>query len=144
VNDPKFATASARAEHRAELEEILEAVFRTRTAQEWETTLLDVGVGCVRADAMSHFAFLYQDEQAQAINMMVRAEHPSFGGAYWRYAPVIAFSDTPSLATSYCDFGEHTRAILRELGYDDDAITSLRDDNVAVWSENEELATASS
>ena len=61
---------------------------------------------------------------------------------------MIAFSDTPSLATRYCDFGEHTRAILRELGYDDDAIASLREDNVVVLAEDEaedeELATASS
>jgi crotonobetainyl-CoA:carnitine CoA-transferase CaiB-like acyl-CoA transferase len=141
ANDPRFATASAREEHRAELERLLEEVFRTRTAQEWETALLDAGVGCVRADAMSHFAFLYKDEQAQAIGMMVRADHPSFGGPYWRYAPVIDFSDTPSLATRYCDFGEHTRAILRELGYDDDAMTKLRDDNVIVMAENEELAS---
>jgi crotonobetainyl-CoA:carnitine CoA-transferase CaiB-like acyl-CoA transferase len=90
---------------------------------------------------MSHFAFLYKDEQAQAIDMMVRAEHPSFGGPYWRYAPVIAFSDTPSLATPYCEFGEHTRAILRELGYDDDEVTHLGDDRVIVWAEDEELAT---
>ena len=86
---------------------------------------------------MSHFAFLYKDEQAQAIGMMVRAEHPSFGGSYWRYAPVIAFSDTPSLAPPYCDFGEHTRSILRELGYDDDDVNRLRDDKVIGVAENE-------
>jgi crotonobetainyl-CoA:carnitine CoA-transferase CaiB-like acyl-CoA transferase len=141
ANDPRFATASARDEHRVELEKILEDVFRTRTAREWETTLLDAGVGCVRADAMSHFAFLYQDEQAKAIGMMVRAEHPSFGGPYWRYAPVLSFSDTPSLATRYCDFGEHTWAILRELGYDDEAVARLRDDKVIGVAENEELAS---
>lgn len=140
---PEFATASARAEHRAELEAALEKVFRTRTAADWERTLLEAGVGCVRADAMSHFAFLYKDAQAQAIDMMVRAEHPSFGGTYWRYAPVIQLSDTPSQAPPYCEFGEHTRSILRELGYDEEEISRLRNDNVVVWAEDEELATAS-
>jgi crotonobetainyl-CoA:carnitine CoA-transferase CaiB-like acyl-CoA transferase len=144
ASTPKFATASTRAEHRAELEGVLEDVFKTRTAREWETSLLDAGVGCVRADAMSHFAFLYKDEQAQAIGMMVRSEHPSFGGTYWRYAPVIQLSDTPSLAPPYCEFGEHTRSLLRELGYDDDEISGLRNDNVVAWAEDEELATASS
>jgi crotonobetainyl-CoA:carnitine CoA-transferase CaiB-like acyl-CoA transferase len=123
---------------------VLEDVFRTRTAHEWEASLLDAGVGCVRADAMSHYAFLYKDPQAQAIGMMVRAEHPTFGGAYWRYAPVIQLSDTPSLAPPYCDFGEHTRSILRELGYDEDEMQRLRDDKVIVWSEEEELAGAPS
>jgi len=141
---PEFATASARTRQRAELEAALEEVFRTRTAADWERTLLEAGVGCVRADAMSHFEFLYKDAQAQAIDMMVRAEHPSFGGTYWRYAPVIQFSDTPSQAPPYCEFGEHTRSILRELGYDDEEISRLRGDNVVVWAEDEELATASS
>jgi crotonobetainyl-CoA:carnitine CoA-transferase CaiB-like acyl-CoA transferase len=144
ARDPKFATSSGRAQHRAELEAALEEIFRTRTAHEWEKALLDVGVGCVRADAMSHFAFLYKDEQAQSIEMMVRAEHPSFGGPYWRYAPVLRLSDTQSLAPPYCDFGEHTRAILGELGYDDEEMNRLRGDNVVVWAEQEELATASS
>lgn len=143
ANDERFATESGRAQHRVELEASLEEVFRTRPAQEWESSLLAAGVGCVRADAMSHFAFLYKDEQAQAIDMMVRAEHRSFG-PYWRYAPVIQLSDTHSLAPTYCDFGEHTQSLLRELGYDDEEITSLRDDKVVVWADDEELATTSS
>jgi crotonobetainyl-CoA:carnitine CoA-transferase CaiB-like acyl-CoA transferase len=138
ANDPKFATADARVQHRAELEAVLEEVFRTRTAFAWETSLLAAGVGCVRADAMSHFAFLYEDSQAQAIDMMVRAEHSSFGGTYWRYAPVIRFSDTPSLAPTYCDFGEHTQALLRELGYDDDEIRKLEGDKVVVGAAEDE------
>jgi crotonobetainyl-CoA:carnitine CoA-transferase CaiB-like acyl-CoA transferase len=144
ATDPRFATASARAENRAALEAELEPVFRTRTAQEWETNLLDAGVGCVRADAMSHFAFLYRDAQAQAIGMMVPTEHPSFGGTYWRYAPVIQLSDTPSLAPPFCELGEHTRSILGELGYDDDEMGRLKDDNVVTWPAEEELAAARS
>lgn len=127
--DRRFATVNARAEHRGDLEELLAAVFATRTAHDWETTLCAAGVGCVVADDMSHFAFLYEDEQAQAIEMMTTAEHPSIG-TYSRYAPVLTLSDTPSRAPSFCDLGEHTRAILSEIGYDGDAIERLRDDGV--------------
>jgi crotonobetainyl-CoA:carnitine CoA-transferase CaiB-like acyl-CoA transferase len=145
ARDPRFATSAARAEHRAALEAELEQVFRTRSALEWETSLNAAGVGCVRADAMSHFAFLYKDAQAQAIDMMVRTEHASFGGAYWRYAPVLRFSETPSQVRPYCDLGEHTQAILRELGYDDTEMRDLKDDNVVTWpAEDEELAAARS
>jgi crotonobetainyl-CoA:carnitine CoA-transferase CaiB-like acyl-CoA transferase len=143
--DPRFATERARAEHRAALEAELEPVFRTRTADDWETSLQAAGVGCVKADAMSHFAFLYEDAQAQAIDMMVRTEHPAFGGAYWRYAPVFGFSDTPGQARPYCELGEHSRAILAELGYDDDEIRGLKDADVVTWpAEDEELAAARS
>lgn len=125
--DPRFATAAARAEHRAELEDLLLPAFLTRTAQRWETELLAAGIGCVIADAMSHFAFLYKDEQAQAIGMTTTASHPSIGERYGRYAPVLQFSDTPSRAPAFCEHGEHSRALLAELGYSAEEIDALHE-----------------
>ena len=128
--DPRFATEPARAEHRAELEEALVPVFLSRTAQAWEARLLAAGVGCIVADDMSHFAFLYEDPQARAVGMMTQVSHPSLGGKYWRYAPVIGLSDTPARATSFCDLGEHTRSLLAELGYGGAEVDQLLDDGV--------------
>ena len=142
ASDPRFATASAREQHRVELETQLATQFLARTAQDWETDLGAAGVGCVVADAMSHFAFLYEDPQAQAIDMMTIAEHPSLGGRYWRYAPVLHLSDTPSRAPAFCEFGEHTRAILTGLGYDGEEIERLHDDGVVGWQSQPEAATA--
>ena len=105
--DRRFATVEARAEHRVELEELLASLFATRTAPDWESALCAAGVGCVVADDMSHFAFLYRDQQARAIAMMTTVAHPSIG-TYWRYAPVLTLSDTPSRAPSFCELGEHT------------------------------------
>ena len=47
-----------------------------------------------------------------AMERWCRPNTPSLGGRYWRYAPVIRFSDTPGQALPYCDKGEHTREIL--------------------------------
>jgi len=133
VADARFATRLAREQNRSALEAELESVFRTRTAQEWETRLLGAGVGCVTADAMSHFAFVYKDPQARALDMMVKTKHPSFGGAYWRHAPAIRFSQTPGQAGPYCETGEHTRAILKELGYEEAAMKQLKEAGVITW-----------
>lgn len=130
VADPRFAIMAARAEHRRALEDLLVPVFLTRTAHEWETDLLAAGVGCVVADAMSHFAFLYEDEQARAIGMTTTASHPSIGDHYRRYAPVVQFSDTPSRAPAFCEHGEHTRALLAELGYGDAQVEALHEAGV--------------
>jgi crotonobetainyl-CoA:carnitine CoA-transferase CaiB-like acyl-CoA transferase len=128
--DERFSTVSARERHRVELEELLAPVFLTRSAHEWESTLGAAGVGCVLADRMSHFAFLYKDDQARAIDIMTQVDHPSLGGQYWRYAPVLRLSDTAARALPFCELGEHTRALLAELGYDDAEVDRLHEDGV--------------
>jgi crotonobetainyl-CoA:carnitine CoA-transferase CaiB-like acyl-CoA transferase len=131
--DPRFASRRAREANGAALEELLEPLFKTRSAREWETASLAAGVGCVMADAMSHFAFLHRDPQAAAVNMMARSEHPAFGGTYWRHAPVVGFSKTTGRGRAFCEKGEHTRAILDELGYHRQAITLLKEEGVISW-----------
>ena len=44
VDDARFATAASRAEHRRQLETMLEPRFRTKTARFWTRTLDDAGV----------------------------------------------------------------------------------------------------
>jgi len=44
LDDDRFATATSRAEHRRQLETILEPRFRTKTAMFWTRTLDDAGV----------------------------------------------------------------------------------------------------
>jgi crotonobetainyl-CoA:carnitine CoA-transferase CaiB-like acyl-CoA transferase len=131
--DPRFATRRAREANDPALAALLEGVFDTKTAHAWETSLLAAGVGCVTADAMSHFAFLYCDAQARAIDMMATAEHPSFGGRYWRHAPLIRLSTTPGRAPAFCEMGEHTRTILDELGYDEAVMAQLEQAGVVTW-----------
>jgi crotonobetainyl-CoA:carnitine CoA-transferase CaiB-like acyl-CoA transferase len=127
------------------LEELLEEVFLTRSAPDWERAAVAGGVGCVMADAMSHFAFLHRDPQAAAVAMMTMSEHPSFGGPYWRHGPLLGFSRTPGRAKPFCEKGEHTRRILGELGYGDEEMTRLKEDDVITWpAEQSETAMARS
>jgi crotonobetainyl-CoA:carnitine CoA-transferase CaiB-like acyl-CoA transferase len=139
--DRRFASRASRDEHAAELEELLQDVFRTRSAREWEAASLAAGVGCVVADGASHFAFLHRDPQAVAVDMMATADHPSFGGRYLRHAPVIGFSKTPGNVRPFCERGEHTRAILEELSYDVQSIAQLGEEGVVDWPV-EQTATA--
>jgi crotonobetainyl-CoA:carnitine CoA-transferase CaiB-like acyl-CoA transferase len=133
ARDPRFVTRATRAEHREELGAALRELFLTRPACEWESLLLGAGVGCVTADAMSQFAFVYEHPQAHALEMMVTTEHAAMGGTYWRHAPAVGFSRTPGHAGPYCEIGEHTRAILGELGYDDAETGSLHAAGVVTW-----------
>jgi len=135
ARDSRFATRAAREKNDHVLAQALEAVLRTLPAKEWETKLLAVGVGCVMADEMSHFAFLYRDPQARAIDMMSVTEHSAFGGRYSRHAPLLRFSATPGHGGPFCEFGEHTRAILAELGYGQATMAQLAEAGVVMWRE---------
>lgn len=142
-SDRRFSSRAAREENSAALAQVLEEVFATRSAPQWERAAVPEGVGCVVADAVSHFAFLHTDAQAAAVAMMTKSEHPSFGGTYWRHSPVLTFSRTPGRPKPFCEKGEHTRALLRELGYDDAAVAGLREDAVITWpAEQSETAMA--
>jgi crotonobetainyl-CoA:carnitine CoA-transferase CaiB-like acyl-CoA transferase len=134
--DPRFATWAGRYEHRLALGEELERIFKTRRADEWEQLLTAADLGCVRADAMGHRRFLYEDPQAQAIGFMVPTASRAFvdqapGGKYWRHAPVVQFSETPcESGKPYLGLGEHTRQILQEFGYDEAAIARMKEAKV--------------
>jgi crotonobetainyl-CoA:carnitine CoA-transferase CaiB-like acyl-CoA transferase len=134
--DPRFDSEARRWENRAVLADLLEAVFLTRTAQEWEDSLLAVDVGCIVADAMSNFAFLYKDSQAKALGLTQLTEHASIG-RYYRHSPLLTFHRTPAQVTPMSSRGEYTKAILAELGYDAAAIQELGDAGVVFWQEEE-------
>jgi len=51
-------------------------------------------------------------------------EHPTFG-SHARLAPLVALGLTPGAAGPAPVLGQHTEAVLRELGYDDAAIDAL-------------------
>ena len=111
-------------------EDGLATAFLQRPAHEWEARLLAAGVGCVVADAASHFAFLYEDPQADAIGMMTTTYHPDLGGTYSRYSPVLELSDTPARALPFCVLGEHSTALLLEHGFSEDEAAKLVADGV--------------
>jgi crotonobetainyl-CoA:carnitine CoA-transferase CaiB-like acyl-CoA transferase len=118
------------ADEPADLEVALTAAFQEHPALEWESTLLAAGVGCTIADAASHFAFLYEDPQAQATGMMTTTSHPDLGGTYSRYAPVLELSETPARALPFCVLGEHSTALLAEHGFTEDEAATLVADGV--------------
>jgi crotonobetainyl-CoA:carnitine CoA-transferase CaiB-like acyl-CoA transferase len=108
---------------------VLEELFASRPAQHWEDTLLAADVGCVVAHREPPESVLQSAEFAGAADMLVQVEHPTFGD-HVRLRPYVSFSRSATVAEPGVLAGEHTDAILSELGYSTEAVADLRERKV--------------
>jgi crotonobetainyl-CoA:carnitine CoA-transferase CaiB-like acyl-CoA transferase len=123
--DPRFAQAVGRAEHAAELASALEAVFSTRDADGWEADAVRAGVACVRADAAGPGKFFATHPQLQHNGLAPRAKHARFGD-YQRWGPLVTVNGPAPHYGPGALAGEHTDALLAELGHAPAEIARLR------------------
>lgn len=122
ADDPRFADNATRMAHLEELGAALGAVFRTRDSAEWLSRLETAGVP---AGPVLSVGEMHADPQALAREMVVEVEHSKAGPVKTIGLPV-KFSETPGgVMTGAPLYGEHTRAILAEQGYDEVKIESL-------------------
>jgi crotonobetainyl-CoA:carnitine CoA-transferase CaiB-like acyl-CoA transferase len=122
--DERFADADSRARHDDELIGALAPVFATKTKLEWEQELSAQDVGCVEVVEANSELVLQTDPYYEA-GYAVDAHSPIFD-EHRRLAPLCTFSRSRMRADAGCTIGQHTDAVLREIGLDADAIADLR------------------
>jgi crotonobetainyl-CoA:carnitine CoA-transferase CaiB-like acyl-CoA transferase len=119
---------SARAySDRDHIRELLEARLLERTTDDWLKLLATRDVWCA---PVKDFDGVFSDPQVQAVEMVTTVRHPRIGELKVIRTP-LTFSETPpSIRRPPPLVGEHNEEILRELGYDDDAIASMEEEGV--------------
>jgi crotonobetainyl-CoA:carnitine CoA-transferase CaiB-like acyl-CoA transferase len=124
TDDPRYRRNADRARNRDSLVPKLQAVFLTRSYEEWEALLLDHGIP---VGAINSIAEVVDHPQVKARQALVEMEHPRAGKVRMVGAP-IRLSETPgSVRTPSPVLGEHTDAVLTDmLGLGADEIASLR------------------
>jgi crotonobetainyl-CoA:carnitine CoA-transferase CaiB-like acyl-CoA transferase len=130
LDDARFATAAARHEHRRQLASLLEPMFLTRTARFWSRTFDDVDVpNEVPIDTWDGEQVLY-DADNERLGLVTEYVHPLVG-VMRQFGDLVRFSETPGhIGGPPPLVGQHTRDILRELGYRDGDIDALNGENV--------------
>jgi crotonobetainyl-CoA:carnitine CoA-transferase CaiB-like acyl-CoA transferase len=126
--DERFADRDARVAHDEALVTALTDVFATKTKLEWERELTAQDVGCVEVVEANSERVLQSDLYFEA-GYAVEAVSPIFE-AHRRLAPLCRFSRSRTRADAGCTIGQHTDVVLRELGLDDEAIGTLRENAV--------------
>lgn len=134
LNDPRFASKEAREANDDALAGELSQIFATRHPEHWEELLTAADVACVKAEDRGMYYFFNEDPHVRENGYLTPVEAPRFG-RFWRYSPVVDFSETTGAAGPGPLRGQHTRPILRELGYTDDQIHDFKERKVVDWEE---------
>ncbi len=123
LTDPSFATGRARLRNREQLNAAIEAITRTRPSAEWIELLNRAGVPC---GPIYRIDEVFGDPQVAQMGIARPIDHPQ-RGRQTLVGQAVDLSRTPwSLRMAAPEKGEHTDAVLTELGYDSDAIARLR------------------
>ena len=133
-DDPRFATREAREKHDDTLIDELAGVFATGHPLHWEELLTAADVACVKAEDRGMYYFFNEDPHVRENDLLTQVEAPRFG-QFWRYCPVVSFSETSGRVGPGPLKGQHTRPVLRELGYTDEQIRDLKQRKVVDWEE---------
>jgi crotonobetainyl-CoA:carnitine CoA-transferase CaiB-like acyl-CoA transferase len=113
--------------HRAELEAILE---RTIGAMDREPLLKALEAAGVPATPVNTVDQVMEDPQTAARGMVDRVEHPVLGEIPVVSTPVKFSAMRAGVRTPAPVRGQHTDAVLKDLGYTAEEVTGLREKNV--------------
>ncbi len=122
ADDERFRVNANRMANLDALAAILGDIFRSRSQADWLARLETAGVP---AGPVLDVNQMHADPQTRAREMIVATEHSRLGTVETIGCPV-KFSETPSgVHRSAPIYGEHTREVLAEYGYDDAEIEAL-------------------
>ena len=120
ATDPRFSNNSQRDAHRQELTDIIVGAFSRFTAAEVVERLEQAQIANARLNTMQEF---WKHEQLKARNRWREIDTPN--GSIKALLPPVTMEGVEPRMGAIPSVGQHTRAILGELGFDDNFIARL-------------------
>ena len=117
LTDPRFSTNRERLAHIDELEAEIESVFTTEPTAHWVEKL---DAAKVPGGPVYGYEQIMADPHIAARKMVVDIEHPKIGPMKTLGLPIKSSGELASIRHAAPWLGQHSEAVLQELGIDDD------------------------
>ena len=129
LEDKKFNSFDARRENRDELNNKIGSITSTKPSQYWVDLLNEVGVPC---GPIYNVKQVFEDPQVQHLGIAVPMESPKLGTFPVVGQPIVMerTQQPKKMRLPTPELGEHTDAVLAELGYSKEKIAELHAQNV--------------
>lgn len=128
AKDPRFLTNPLRVKHRDDLVPQLEAAFTQKTADEWISSLTQLGVPC---GPLNNIQQVFADPHIKSRGMQINIPHPRAGSVPGLANPARLAETPPQYERPAPLLGEHTHEILRGvLGLSDAEINQLASEKI--------------
>lgn len=123
IDDPRFKTNVDRVANRVQTVELVQTAVSKRSVDDWVTTLAAAGVPCAPVNDLDKFL---REPQLEARQMILNYDHP-VAGPMRAIGNPVSIAGLERTAVRPPLHGEHTDAVLQELGYSADSISSMRE-----------------
>ncbi len=121
ARDPRFATNTARVKHRGTLVPLLDDIFRERAAKHWLAKLRKANVPCSLVQGVEEAL-----RSPAGRLLLARVKHPVIGTYDVVRYPVFFDGKRAPAGSAPPELGQHTEAVLRELGWTKREISAMR------------------
>jgi len=122
ISDPRYSSMSARTIHSNELNQILKNTMHERSTQEWLDIFEERDIPATRLHDLQS---IQQDPHLQEVKFFEWLDHPSEGRICSMRPPTNWSATPPSIRLPAPRIGEHSREILKEIGFDDNHIDGM-------------------